>query len=325
MNHARSRTAPDALRHAVRVFAAETLKQHRRLFGNRWWSSRCWSGRCSNWPRRTTRCVPWRPRPGRRELAPGGRPERLLAFLATGTLAYAFFFSLVQSAWHLSFERSTGTLELLFLSPAGRLTLMIANGAGALLQNAWLLTCFTVAALTGFGTLSVSAWWMYGIVFLALLVPAVAWARSSTACWSSRATRRSSTRSSTSRSGSSRASASRTSPCRRRSRWWARSSAHGQPDRGPRRPPGTPHPDRPRPDAPRPDRPERRTPRRGVGDPPRGRGPLPAHGQTVPGLGSVRRTATRTRVPRAVPWPSPVRGAPRTARGRGGRARVRRR
>lgn len=52
---------------------------------------------------------------------------------------------------------------------------MISNGAGALLQNAWLLTCFTVAALTGFGALSVSAWWMYGIVLLALLIPAVAW------------------------------------------------------------------------------------------------------------------------------------------------------
>ncbi|MEU7034805.1 ABC transporter permease [Streptomyces sp. NPDC046237] len=164
------------MNHALRVFAAEALKQHRRLFGQPLvaFSMLVWpvlqlattyytlrpvataSPAAANWP-----------------LA--ADPDRLLAFLATGTLAYAFFFSLVQSAWHFSFERATGTLELLFLSPAGRLTLMIANGAGALLQNAWLLTCFTVAALTGFGALSVSAWWMYGVVFLALLVPAVAW------------------------------------------------------------------------------------------------------------------------------------------------------
>ncbi|MFJ8075486.1 ABC transporter permease [Streptomyces sp. NPDC096176] len=162
--------------HASRVLAAETLKQHRRLFGRPLvvFSMMVWpvlqlattyytlrpvttaSAAAANWP-----------------LA--ADPDRLLAFLATGTLAYAFFFSLVQSAWHLSFERATGTLELLFLSPAGRLTLMIANGAGALLQNAWLLTCFTIAALTGFGALVVSAWWMYGVVFLALLIPAVAW------------------------------------------------------------------------------------------------------------------------------------------------------
>ncbi|WOX23723.1 ABC transporter permease [Streptomyces solicathayae] len=164
------------LRHALRIFAAEALKQHRRLFGQPLvvFSMLVWpvlqlattyytlrpvataSPAAANWP-----------------LA--ADPERLLAFLATGTLAYAFFFSLVQSAWHFAFERTTGTLELLFLSPAGRLTLMIANGAGALMQNAWLLTCFTVAALTGFGVLSVSAWWMYGVVLLALLVPAVAW------------------------------------------------------------------------------------------------------------------------------------------------------
>ncbi|GAB3840556.1 hypothetical protein GCM10029963_09370 [Micromonospora andamanensis] len=44
-------------------------------------------------------------------------PRRLLAFLAAGALAYTFFFSLVQSAWHFSFERVSGTLEALFLSP----------------------------------------------------------------------------------------------------------------------------------------------------------------------------------------------------------------
>ncbi|WP_328399260.1 ABC transporter permease [Streptomyces sp. NBC_00390] len=162
--------------HALRVFAAEALKQHRRLFGQPLvvFSMLVWpvlqlattyytlrpvataSPAADNWPT-------------------AADPDRLLAFLATGTLAYAFFFSLVQSAWHFSFERSTGTLELLFLSPAGRLTLMIANGAGALLQNAWLLTCFTIVALTGFGALSVAAWWMCGVVLLALLIPAVAW------------------------------------------------------------------------------------------------------------------------------------------------------
>lgn len=166
----------DATRSAARVFAAESLKQHRRLFGQPLvvFSMLVWpilqlattyytlrpvataSDAAAHWP-----------------LA--ADPHRLLAFLATGTLAYAFFFSLVQSAWHFSFERTTGTLELLFLSPAGRLTLMIANGAGALLQNAWLLTCFTTAALLGFGTLSVASWWMYGVVVLALLIPAVAW------------------------------------------------------------------------------------------------------------------------------------------------------
>ncbi|MEU9363402.1 ABC transporter permease [Streptomyces avermitilis] len=164
------------LRHATRVFRAEALKQHRRLFGRPLvvFSMLVWPILQLATTYYTLRPVATASRAAAHwPLA--ADPHRLLAFLATGTLAYAFFFSLVQSAWHLSFERTTGTLELLFLSPAGRLTLMIANGAGSLLQNAWLLTCFTVAGLMGFGTLSVSAWWMYAVVVAALLVPAVAW------------------------------------------------------------------------------------------------------------------------------------------------------
>ncbi|GGW66496.1 multidrug ABC transporter permease [Streptomyces lucensis JCM 4490] len=164
------------LRPALRIFAAEALKQHRRLFGQPLvvFSMLVWPVLQLATTYYTLRPVATAS-PAAAHWPLSADPHRLLAFLATGTLAYAFFFSLVQSAWHLSFERTTGTLELLFLSPAGRLTLMLANGAGALVQNAWLLTCFTAAALLGFGTLSVAAWWMYGVVILALLVPAVAW------------------------------------------------------------------------------------------------------------------------------------------------------
>jgi ABC-2 type transport system permease protein len=61
----------------------------------------------------------------------------VLLFVATGMLGYAFFWSLVQSAWQFSFERFAGTLELLFLSPANRLVLMLANGVMALPAVAW--------------------------------------------------------------------------------------------------------------------------------------------------------------------------------------------
>ncbi|MFE0508937.1 ABC transporter permease [Streptomyces sp. NPDC058964] len=166
----------NGIRPALRVFAAETLKQHRRLFGQPLvvFSMLIWPVLQLATTYYTLRPVATAS-PAAAHWPLAADPHRLLAFLATGTLAYAFFFSLVQSAWHLSFERTTGTLELLFLSPAGRLTLMIANGAGALLQNAWLLTCFTAAGLLGFGTLSVASWWMYPVVLLALLIPAVAW------------------------------------------------------------------------------------------------------------------------------------------------------
>ncbi len=165
-----------ALRHAAKVFAAEALKQHRRLFGQP-----LVVASMLLWPLLQLAATYYTLHPVAASSAAAARwpiaadPGRLLGFLATGTLAWAFFFSLVQSAWNFSYERVTGTLELLFLSPAGRLTLMLANGAGALLQNAWLLTCFLGAAAFGFGTLDVAGPWMYPVVLLALLLPAMAW------------------------------------------------------------------------------------------------------------------------------------------------------
>ena len=102
-------------------------------------------------------------------------PHRLAAFLAAGALAYTFFFSLVQSAWHFSFERISGTLEALFLTPANRMALVVANGSGALVQNAWLFGVFAIAAAVATGTLHVAHPGMYPVAVVALLVPAVAW------------------------------------------------------------------------------------------------------------------------------------------------------
>ncbi|MER7751864.1 ABC transporter permease [Kitasatospora sp. NPDC097643] len=164
------------LRHAGKVFAAETLKQHRRLFGQP-----LVIASMLVWPLLQLAATYYTLHPIAAGSAAAARwplaadPGRLLGFLATGALAWAFFFSLVQSASHFTYERMTGTLELLFLSPANRLVLMLANGAGALLQNAWLLTCFLGATAAGFGTLDVAGPWMYPVVLLALLVPAVAW------------------------------------------------------------------------------------------------------------------------------------------------------
>ncbi|MDH2428081.1 ABC transporter permease [Sphaerisporangium sp. TRM90804] len=165
-----------ALRHAGRVFAAEALKQHRRIFGGK-----LVVFSMLIWPLMQLAATYYTVRPlaatpgiaGRWPLA--ADPERLLAFLATGALGFTFFFSLVQSAWHFSFERVTGTLELLFLSPANRLAIVVANGFGALVQNAWLFTCFTVAMFTVLDVARVAHPGMYAVVLLAVLVPAVAW------------------------------------------------------------------------------------------------------------------------------------------------------
>ncbi|MFB9850053.1 ABC transporter permease [Micromonospora andamanensis] len=162
--------------HALRVVAAEALKQHRRLFGQ---PLVLFS--MLLWPLLTLAATYYTVLPVMESAAAPQRwpvaadPRRLLAFLAAGALAYTFFFSLVQSAWHFSFERVSGTLEALFLSPASRMALVIGNGAAALTQNAWLFGCFAVAAATAADVLDVAHPGMYVVAAVALLVPAVAW------------------------------------------------------------------------------------------------------------------------------------------------------
>jgi ABC-2 type transport system permease protein len=156
--------------------AAEGLKQHRRIFGQ---PLVVFS--MLIWPVLTLATTYYTFLPvieasdAARRWPLASEPQRLLAFLGAGALAYTFFFSLVQSAWHFSFERISGTLEALFLTPASRMALVVGNGATALAQNAWLFGCFAVVAAYASGMLHVAHPGMYAVALAALLVPAVAW------------------------------------------------------------------------------------------------------------------------------------------------------
>jgi ABC-2 type transport system permease protein len=166
-----------AWRHLWRVAAAEALKQHRTLFGTRlvYFSLLVWPAL-----QLATAYYTFQPFVG----APGltkrwplaSDPHALFLFFTTGMLGFVFFWSLTQSAWQFSFERFHGTLELLFLTPANRLALVLANGVGALVQSTWLFLCFAVALTWLVGGLHVASPAMFGVAFLGLLVPAVAWA-----------------------------------------------------------------------------------------------------------------------------------------------------
>ncbi|HEX6685390.1 MAG TPA: ABC transporter permease [Candidatus Limnocylindrales bacterium] len=162
--------------HWLRIFAAEYLKQHRRIFGGPLvvFSMLIWP--VLQLATTYYTMLPVLDTPGIAERWPvAAEPQRLLAFLAAGAFAFMFYFSLVQSAWHLSFERISGTLELIFLSPASRVALMLGNGSGALVQNTWLAGCFAVAAAIAGGALHVAHPGMYLVAAVALLVPAIVW------------------------------------------------------------------------------------------------------------------------------------------------------
>ncbi|MCX4526998.1 MULTISPECIES: ABC transporter permease [unclassified Streptomyces] len=163
------------MRAMARIGAAEILKQHRRMSG-----SNLVFFSMLLWPLLQLLTTYYTVRPvvggaAGSNWSAAADPQQLLAFLATGALGFSFFFALVQSAWHFSFERQTGTLELLFLSPVPRLVMVVANGFGALLQNAWLFLCFSLTLFLVTDVVRPAHPAMFLVAFLALLLPAVAW------------------------------------------------------------------------------------------------------------------------------------------------------
>ena len=159
-----------------RIIAAEALKQHRSLFGS-------WLTYFSLliWPalQLATAYYTFKPFLGTEGLTKhwslATSPQAVFLFVATGMLGYTFFWSLVQSAWQFSWERYNGTLELIFLTPASRFALIIANGSMALLQSTWLFFLFSIGLITLVGGLKVAHPAMFLVAFLGLLIPAVAW------------------------------------------------------------------------------------------------------------------------------------------------------
>ncbi len=99
----------------------------------------------------------------------------LSLFLLIGYLGYIFFWCLVQSAWQMSYERMSGTLELIFLTPASRLAVMYGRSAGNLLEAVWLFSIFTLLAIIIMGKVAVIVWWNVPFVMLLLGVSSIIW------------------------------------------------------------------------------------------------------------------------------------------------------
>lgn len=71
----------------------------------------------------------------------------LIVFVLIGYTSLSFFHSLIQSAWRFSFERISGTLELIYLSPGNRLAFIMGNAGTSLLEGVWLYVVFAAFIL----------------------------------------------------------------------------------------------------------------------------------------------------------------------------------
>jgi ABC-2 type transport system permease protein len=73
--------------------------------------------------------------------------KNLLIFILLGYICMSFFRSLVQSAWNFSFERISGTLEYIYLSPVNRLAVILGNALSSLFESVWVMAVFSVSVL----------------------------------------------------------------------------------------------------------------------------------------------------------------------------------
>ncbi len=101
--------------------------------------------------------------------------ENLLTFIMIGYFAMVFFRSFVQSAWEFSDERTYGTLELIYLSPASRLAVMLGNAFSALITNVWMFVIFMFGIFTIFNEVVISNWWIIAIAFTVMVLMSILW------------------------------------------------------------------------------------------------------------------------------------------------------
>lgn len=101
--------------------------------------------------------------------------DMIFAFILFGYISYMFFKSFVQSAWRFSFERVSGTLELIYITPASRLGIMLGNALASLVESTWMFLVFCIGALLFFTNIRVSGILMPLVAALALVIPSICW------------------------------------------------------------------------------------------------------------------------------------------------------
>jgi ABC-2 type transport system permease protein len=101
--------------------------------------------------------------------------DMIFAFILFGYISFMFFKCFVQSAWRFSFERTSGTLELIYLTPASRLGVMLGNALASLFESTWMFLVFCIGALVLFTNLKVSGVVMPIIAVLVLVIPSICW------------------------------------------------------------------------------------------------------------------------------------------------------
>ncbi|MDF2519746.1 MAG: phosphate transporter permease [Clostridia bacterium] len=101
--------------------------------------------------------------------------DMIFAFILFGYISFIFFRCFVQSAWRFSSERISGTLELIYQTPANRLGIMLGNALASLFESTWMFMVFCIGALVLFTNLRISSIFMPLVAVLSLVIPSICW------------------------------------------------------------------------------------------------------------------------------------------------------
>ena len=101
--------------------------------------------------------------------------ENMVVYLLLGYMCMSFFRSLVQSAWNFSFERISGTLELIYLSPVNRAAVLLGNAISSLFESVFVMLIFSILVLIINGEVLLIKILPCITVFFIVTAMAVAW------------------------------------------------------------------------------------------------------------------------------------------------------
>jgi len=101
--------------------------------------------------------------------------KTLITYIMLGYFAMIFFRSFVQSAWRFSFERTSGTLELIYLSPANRIAVIFGNAVASLITSVWMFAVFMIGIFVLFNEVKIDNLGMLSLGIFLMVAMSILW------------------------------------------------------------------------------------------------------------------------------------------------------
>lgn len=101
--------------------------------------------------------------------------NELFLFVLTGFIGFQFFWTMVQSAFGMRYERSSGTLESIVIAPVNLIFIMYGRALGSIVENLWMLMILCGALFFYNPNIVNNQIYLFPAILLALVVAATIW------------------------------------------------------------------------------------------------------------------------------------------------------